>query len=132
MENELRIIAGLEPAQLAERAGALMLEVEYWQHVLEDRAKVNTAVRDGTAAVLDATSTAIVLAMLVEPAQVSFVETLLEQLRRAVDALAAVADAEGSTLELAVGRKKALEPVARELQRAAGIEVDDDEPAGQS
>jgi hypothetical protein len=132
MENELRIIAGLDREQLVERASALQLEVEYWQLVLDDRAKVNTALRDGTRATMDATASAICLATLVHPSQLSIVETLIEQLRRAVDALSAVADAEASTLELAVGRKTALAPIGLAIRRAAGLEPDGDEPSEQS
>lgn len=132
MENELRIIAGLDRDQLVERAEALKLEVEYWQLVLDDRAKVNTALHEGTLATLDSVQSAVTLASLVDPTMLSFVETLLEQLRRAVDALHEIADAEASTLALAVGRKKALEPIGLAVRRAAGLEPDADEPSEQS
>jgi hypothetical protein len=129
MENELRIIAGLEPEQLAERASALALEMDYWQQVLGDASKVNDAVLDGTNAVLEATAAALALMLMHTPDQLPLVEAIMQQHRLAITALKAISEALGETVDLAAGRQAALMPVVATLRRAAGLDTySGDEP----
>ena len=132
MENELRMIEQLEPEQVIERAKAVMLEIDYWRHVLDDSAKVNDGVLAATSAVLEALAPALVLLSLLPPERQQLIAAIVEQLRVAVEQLKAIGDANGDTVDLADGRCKALEPVGAAMRRAAGLDPDGDEPAGQS
>lgn len=130
MTDELSIIAGLSPEQVVERAKACQLEIEYWQHVLADGAAVNDAVHVGVTALLDATAAALKLVPTLEPEQLPPASTIIEQVRAAMLALKRVVDALDGTLEIADGRRKALEPIAAALLRAAGVEPGASEDAG--
>lgn len=130
MEDELRIIEGLSSEQVVERAKALALETEYWRKVLDDGSRVNDAVLAGTTAVLEATVSVVSLAPLVSPEHLPIIEAILDQQRQALTALKEVTDALGDTLELADGRRKALQPVAIALRQAAGLEPADDDAGG--
>lgn len=131
MDSDLDTIRQLDGAQVAERAKALMLECEYWQHVLDDCAKVNDAVLAGTNAVVEAKVAAIALLLLADPPMVELVGTIIAQQRKALESLRAIVDGLDGMIKLAAGRQKALEPVALELRRAAGLEPDDDDQIGE-
>lgn len=122
MTDELEVIAGLSPDQVTERAKSLQLEVAYWQQVLTDCEAVNVAVRDGAVAIIESTSAALVLVPVVDAAALVLVESIVAGNRKALDALNAVSDVLGGTLELADGRTKSLRPVSDALLRAAGVD----------
>lgn len=130
MENESHVIHTLSPEQMIERAQSLTLEVAYWQHILDDAAKVNHGVHDAAAAILEVVSAALDLVAISTPGQLARVEKVLEQSRKALEALQAIGDAVGGSIELAAGRQVALEPIAAALRRAAGAADDnaDEEP----
>jgi hypothetical protein len=126
MENELHIIAGLTPEQIAERATAVVLELDYWQQILNDCETVNDAVLAATNASLEATAGALVLLQLLPAEQVPLVGAIVEQQRLGMNALLEISNALGGTLELAAGRHAALRPVGTALRRAAGLDDDDE------
>jgi hypothetical protein len=132
MENDVRIIEALSHEQVVERAQAVVLELEYWQHILDDCATVNDALLEATDAVLDATSSTVMLTVTATPEQLVICGELMPQLRRALDAVRTIADAQRATVDLAAGRKQALEPVGTALRRAAGLEDHDSPDALQS
>lgn len=131
MFDALSIIEGLSPEQVLERAKACQLEVAYWQHIIADCSTVNGAVHVGVTALLDATAAALTLVPMLEPAQLPIASTIIEQVRVAMGSLKEVVDALDGTLELADGRRKALEPVKAALLRAAGVELGDDDAGGE-
>lgn len=126
MENDLTIVEGLTGEQLLERTKSYLLELEYWRQLIADCARVNDAVLDGTNAVLTAGAGALSLSLLVDPTAMPIIEQISEQHGKALAALKAIVVALDGTLELADGRRKALEPIAAALQRAAGLARDDD------
>lgn len=129
MEGDLDVIRNLSGDQVVERAKALLLEVEYWRQVLADCTKVGGSLLDGSHAVVEATVAALTLTPLVDPLHLPLVASIVEQQRKALDALKAIGDTLDGTIDLADGRQKALEPVGRELRRAAGLDDDDDDQA---
>ena len=125
MPDDYDAIEGLSGEQLVERAQALAFEAEYWQHVLDDGAKINDGVLAASNAVLEATSTAISLTLSVPAPSVPAIETIVTEHRRALEALRSIGYALDGVLTLADGRRKALEPIVAAIKRAAGVEPDD-------
>lgn len=124
MENELRIIAGLNAEQISERAAAVAFELGYWQHVLDDASTVNDGVLTATTAALDATVAALTLMPLIAPEQLPLIQVIVDHQRVALTALKSITDASGATVDLAAGRLEALKPVGRTLRQAAGLDPD--------
>lgn len=125
MPDDYGAIDGLSGEQLVERAQALAFEVEYWQHVLDDGAKINDGVLAASNAVLEATSTALGLTLSVPAPSVPSIEKIVTEHRRALEALRSIGEALDGVLTLADGRRKALEPIVGAIKRAAGVEPDD-------
>lgn len=124
MDDDTRIVSGLSPEQMIERAQSLTLECAYWQHVLEDAETINAGARDATLAVLDAVKAALAIVAHATPEQLPHVEAIIEQCRKAVDGLQVATNGLGGIIELAAGRQAALEPIAVALRRSAGVEAD--------
>lgn len=122
MTDELDVVAGLLPEQVVERARALLLEAEYWRHMLEDLREVGAGARDVTTAILTSTESALELAALGHSAAIVPVGRIIAENRTALDALVQVAAGLDRLAELAEGRQKSLEPVSDALMRAAGVE----------
>ena len=122
MTDELEVIAGLEPEQIVERAKALVLEAEYWRHVLGDCRTGAAALRGVVGAIINSTTSALALVLQLEPGLLVHAESVVAHNRRAMDEVEKVIDVLDGIVTLSDGRAKALAPVGDALRRAAGVE----------
>lgn len=125
MPDDHEPIKGLSGDQLVERAKELLLEVEYWQLVLDDCRTINDAALASTNSVIDSAAAAIGVVTMVGPHSLPAIQPVLDGHRAALDSLRTIGESLDRVVELATGRAKALEPVFGAMRSAAGVADDE-------
>lgn len=122
----------LTPPQVVEYARHRLLEVVYWQHVLDDAQGINEALIGIVTKIADGTASCLHLLLVAPPEALRHLEAVMTGNTAAMTQAKALEQSLQRLIDLAEGRGKTLQLELDAIRTAAGLEPGDDGESAES